>query len=374
MLWARNDVLFQLLPQQLARLHHHGTTALLAPSRRKHSRVVHHHGTDNSMKLGEHRHGTSPIRCLQFCVCFFSGFCRARDAVEANTASENTMAKRVQPSYFPTSFLDFDETRLTTFTWNPWEPWGNLEVTFTMQPWEPWERLAYAVGKKDLYHTEKCMRGKPESAKLWRIFMSILWHILFRGRRQGRQPLNPGAGPAPVSSPEAFGGNRRLYTAAPPAADHLVSIPVHPRSTIIPVIYSVFCVWCSKNIVFYRVLWPSPSPGFISATLKNQGFFMVLGLRKGSGTENWTSWRPWCQHRANIGQDVGYMGQHKAKIGASLRQHRANIGQAVGYMGRHKGYMGQHKAKIGASLRQHRANIGQDVGYMGRPKAKIGTT
>ena len=65
--------------------------------------------------------------------------------------------------------------------------------------------------------------------------------------------------------------------------------PTHPRFTIIVVIYSVFCVWCSKNIVFYRVLWPSPSPGFISATLKNHGFFMVLGLRKGSGTENWTS-------------------------------------------------------------------------------------
>ena len=144
--------------------------------------------------------------------------------------------------------------------------------------------------------------------------------------------------------------------------------------TIIVVIYSVFCVWCSKNIVFYRVLWPSPSPGFILATLKNHGFFIVLGLRKGFGTENWTSSRPWCQHRANIGQDVGYMGQHKAKIGASLRQHRANIGQDVGHMGRHKGYMGQHKAKIGASLRQHRANIGQDVGYMGRHKAKIGTT
>ena len=148
----------------------------------------------------------------------------------------------------------------------------------------------------------------------------------YRGRWQGRQPLNPGAGPAPVSSPEAFGGNRRLYTLAAPAADRLCPIRVHPRSTIIPVIYSAFCVWCSKNIVFYRVLWPSPSPGFISATLKNHGFFMVLGLRKGSGTENWTSCRPWCQHRANIGQDVGYMGQHKAKIGASLRQHRANIG------------------------------------------------
>ena len=148
----------------------------------------------------------------------------------------------------------------------------------------------------------------------------------------------------------------------------------YSRPTIIVVIYSVFCVWCLKNIVFYRVLWPSPSPGFILATLKNYGFFVVLGRRKGSGTENWTSWRPWCPQRANIGQDVGYMGQHKAKIGASLRQHRANIGQDVGDMGRHKGYMGQHKAKIGASLRQHRANIGQDVGYVCRHKAKIGTT
>ena len=160
----------------------------------------------------------------------------------------------------------------------------------------------------------------------------------FAGARlSGISLINPGAGPAPVSLPEAFGGNRRLYTAAAPAADHLRSIPPHPRSTIIVVFYSVFCVWCSKNIVFYRVLWPSPSPGFILATLKNHGFFQVLGLRKGSGTENWTSWRPWCQHRANSGQDVGYMGQHKAKIGASLRQHRANIGQDVGYMGRHKG-------------------------------------
>ena len=165
-----------------------------------------------------------------------------------------------------------------------------------------------------------------------------------------RKRLNPGAGPAPVALPEAFGGNRRLYTLAPPAADHLCPILPHPRPTIIVVIYSVFCVWCSKNIVFYRVLWPSPSPGFISATLKNHGFFMVLGLRKGSGTENWTSWRPWCQHRANIGQDVGYigyMGQHKAKIGASLRQHRANIGQDVGYMGRHKAKIGTTQAKIG---------------------------
>ena len=156
-----------------------------------------------------------------------------------------------------------------------------------------------------------------------------------RGRRQGARPRTamprPG-GPWPdIRLPPVppTTSCRFRFTAGSP--------PVHPRFTIIVVIYSVFCVWCSKNIVFYRVLWPSPSPGFLSATLKNHGFFRVLGLRKGSGTENWTSGRPWCQHRANIGQDVGYMGQHKAKIGASLRQHRANIGQDVGYMGRQKG-------------------------------------
>ena len=130
----------------------------------------------------------------------------------------------------------------------------------------------------------------------------------FAGARlSGVSLINPGAGPGPqpVSLPEAFGGNRRLYAWTPLPPTHLVSIPVHSRPTIIVVIYSVFCVWCSKNIVFYRVLWPSPAPDFILATLKNHGFFMVLGVRRGSGTENLTSWRPWCQHRANIGQDVG---------------------------------------------------------------------
>ena len=80
------------------------------------------------------------------------------------------------------------------------------------------------------------------------------------------------------------------YIRLPPLPPtHLVLTSCRFRFTIIVVIYSVFCVWCSKNIVFYRFLWPSPSPGFTLATLKNHGFFMVLGLRKGSGTENWTS-------------------------------------------------------------------------------------
>ena len=52
----------------------------------------------------------------------------------------------------------------------------------------------------------------------------------FAGARlSGVSLINPGAGPGPqpVSLPEAFGGNRRLYTAAAPAADHLRSILPH---------------------------------------------------------------------------------------------------------------------------------------------------
>ena len=56
-------------------------------------------------------------------------------------------------------------------------------------------------------------------------------------RLSGVSLINPGAGPAPVSSPEAFGGNRRLYTAAAPAADRLCPIPVHARFTPGPRLY-----------------------------------------------------------------------------------------------------------------------------------------
>ena len=119
----------------------------------------------------------------------------------------------------------------------------------------------------------------------------VRMEIHARGRRQGPQPLDPGAGPAPVSSPEAFGGNRsiRLPPLPPTTSCRPRADSGSPAPEPCPVIYSVFCVWCSKTIVFYRVLWPSPSPGFTLATLKNNGFFMVLGLWKGSGTENWTS-------------------------------------------------------------------------------------
>ena len=49
----------------------------------------------------------------------------------------------------------------------------------------------------------------------------------FAGARlSGVSLINPGAGPGPVALPEAFGGNRRLYALAAPAAD---PPPVHPR-------------------------------------------------------------------------------------------------------------------------------------------------
>ena len=85
-----------------------------------------------------------------------------------------------------------------------------------------------------------------------------------------------------MSSPETFGGNRRLYTLAAPAAD---PPPVHPRRTIILVIYSVFCVWCSKNIVFYRVSGPSAAQNCTLAMLKNVGFSTVFALRGGKNPQ-----------------------------------------------------------------------------------------
>ena len=112
--------------------------------------------------------------------------------------------------------------------------------------------------------------------------------VLFRGRRQGRQPLNPGAGPAPVSSPEAFGGNRRLYTLAAPAADHLVltsylprtylcPIPVHPRSTIIPVIYSVFGRAVFKKHRFLQCFVALAVSGFHLGDVKKLWVFHGFG-------------------------------------------------------------------------------------------------
>ena len=84
------------------------------------------------------------------------------------------------------------------------------------------------------------------------------------------------------------------------------------------------------------------------------------------------------------------MGQHKAKIGASLRN---NIGPTSAKMWAtwaditwpqqqlHKAdndnnnNHNNNKAKITTTLRQHRANIGQDVGYLGRHTGhRLGTT
>ena len=53
------------------------------------------------------------------------------------------------------------------------------------------------------------------------------------------------------------------------------------RPTIIVVIYSVFCVWCSKNIVFYRVSGPSAAQNCTLAMLKTVGFSIVFALRGG---------------------------------------------------------------------------------------------
>ena len=87
--------------------------------------------------------------------------------------------------------------------------------------------------------------------------------------KSGRRPR--GRGPWHCRRPSVVTeGYIRL---PPPAADHLRSIRVHPRSTIIVVIYSVFCVWCSKNIVFYRVSGPSAAQNCTFGDVKKCGFF-----------------------------------------------------------------------------------------------------
>ena len=157
------------------------------------------------------------------------------------------------------------------------------------------------------------------------LFGLIRCHF-FRGRRQ---PLNPGAGPAPVSSPEAFGGNRRLYTLAAPAADHLVLTSCRFRFAgpgTVPCNLQYILRVVFKNHRFLQGFVAFAVSRFHLGDVKKPWFFIHLGLWEGSGTETWTSWRPWYQHRANLDQDVGYMGQLKAKIGESLRQHRPRCG------------------------------------------------
>ena len=164
---------------------------------------------------------------------------------------------------------------------------------------------------------------------------------------RGRSPLirAPAPGPCPCPCRRPSVGNRRLYTAAAPAADRLCPIPPHPRPTIIVVIYSVFCVWCSKNIVFYRVLWPSPSPGFILATLKTMGFswFWVLGR----GPERKTG------HLDGLGANIG---PTSAKMWATWVNIRLRLAQACPYLSR----MLTHLALMSA----HVAHILADVGPM----------
>ena len=73
-----------------------------------------------------------------------------------------------------------------------------------------------------IYFTTIYIASSYETPKSFLCQFALLPCRFFRGRRQGRQPLNPGAGPAPVSSPEAFGGNRRLYAWTPLQPTHLV--------------------------------------------------------------------------------------------------------------------------------------------------------
>ena len=96
--------------------------------------------------------------------------------------------------------------------------------------------------------------------------------------------------------PEAFGGNRRLYTGSAPAADRRrvdgVSTLARPRVDPCPTFArrlpcNLQCILRVgfKNIVFYGVSGPSAATDFILAMCKNRGFYVVLGSREGKKSD-----------------------------------------------------------------------------------------
>ena len=96
-------------------------------------------------------------------------------------------------------------------------------------------------------HRKKVESLKVRSTEKFLCQFGLLPCRFFRGRRQGRQPLNPGAGPGPVALPEAFGGNRRLYTLAAPAGDP------PPVDSAPPPVHDYRCnLQCILRVVFKK--------------------------------------------------------------------------------------------------------------------------
>ena len=109
-----------------------------------------------------------------------------------------------------------------------------------------------------------------------------LWDALFKEYMNASSQIRA---PAPGRSPWHC---RRPSV----VTEGYIRLPPLPRttsgqnvSTIIVVIYSVFCVWCSKTIVFYRVSGPLAAQNCTLAMLKNVGFSTVFALRGGKNRQ-----------------------------------------------------------------------------------------
>ena len=99
--------------------------------------------------------------------------------------------------------------------------------------------------------------------------------MFFRARRRRVGGLGR-ASPFRAPAPRPCRGRRPSvvtegYIRLPPLP------PTHPRSTIIPVIYSVFCVRCSKNIVFLQCFVALAVSGFHLGDVKKQWVFHGFG-------------------------------------------------------------------------------------------------
>ena len=118
-----------------------------------------------------------------------------------------------------------------------------------------------------------------------RILAPTCFLLPFMGRRPAvrRKPLNPGAGPGrwPVLMPEAFGGNRRLYTGSAPAADRRRVDPCPTFARRLPCNLHCILRVGFKNIVFYSVSWPLGGHGFYLGGVEKPWFLRGFGLQGG---------------------------------------------------------------------------------------------
>ena len=153
--------------------------------------------------------------------------------------------------------------------------------------------------------------------------------------------------------PEAFGGNRRLYTGSAPAADRRRVDPCPTFARRLPCNLHCILRVGFKNIVFYGVSWPSAATDFILAVLKNRGFYVVLGSREGKKSDKLALY---------VGLCCPYLGPILAPCWPILALSWPHVGPSWPYVGPRLAYVGPSLAHGGPMLAHLGAYVGASLG------------